>query len=134
MSMTASEALDAAKLAGLVVAAVMAWKAYQAVKSGAQKLADLPGDLWSGLSDWGSSFSQVPSYSPEFIANAQEQFGAWTPGRGTVTKVKKTQPTSTATQETNDAWAAAKDAAYGQKSFTDLVNQDPYNFFPTLNL
>ncbi|MFN3888151.1 MAG: hypothetical protein ACK4MG_14450 [Aquabacterium sp.] len=131
--MKPAEMLDAAKLAGAVVACYLAWRAYQAAKSGIDTITGAPAAAWDALTNWTWSLGQVPQYTPEQISYAQEQFGSWKSGRGTTyTGGKKaTQPARTATTSDTAAHLAQLDTAYGQRSFSEISSgqYDPFNLF-----
>jgi hypothetical protein len=127
-----AELLDAAKLAGGLVAVWLAWRAYQAAKDGVETLTGAPAAAWDALSNYAWSLGQVPQYTPEQIAYAQDQFASWKPGRGTTYtggKKKTTTTTRTATADDTDAHQANQATAYGQRSFSDISSgqYDPFN-------
>lgn len=112
--MKPGDIIDAAKLAGLLVVGYLAWRAYKSVK-------DLPGEAWQAVEDWGSSFGQVPAYTPQQIETAQEAFAAWKPGRGNVKQPKKAaEPSRQATQADTVQWQQNQADLFGGWSFDQL--------------
>lgn len=145
--MKTADMIEAAKLAGVLVGGYLAWRAIAAAveelkKKGpggvAAAAVSAVGDAAAGAVKGVSSLVGIPDTDAQKCAAAKAAGDTWSasfycPAGDWLTYVVSPSASAqkrVATKDDADAWASAKESAYGQQSFLDTINSDPYNLIP----